>query len=138
MSVPVLSVAITLAEPSVSTADSRRTIAPRAAMERAPWASAIVTAAASPSGTAATATETPTRKASCRDEPRSSIPAASRVMTAPPSASMSRESEARRRWSGVGGGVAAAARRAIWPSSVRTPVALTITVARPRVTPVPA
>ena len=50
VSVPVLSVAITLADPSVSTAERRRTIAPRPAIARAPWASAIVTVAASPSG----------------------------------------------------------------------------------------
>ena len=132
MSVPVLSVAITLADPSVSTAESRRTIAPRAAIARAPWASAIVTVAASPSGTAATATATPTRKASCSEAPRSNIPAASKPMTATPSASIARDSEASRRCSGVAGGFAAAARRAICPSSVRDPVAETIAVPRPR------
>ena len=69
MSVPVLSEAITVALPRVSTAVSRRAMAPRAAIARAPSANAMVTVAASPSGTAATATETPTRKASSNVDP---------------------------------------------------------------------
>ena len=58
MSVPVLSVQITVAQPSVSTAGSRRTSTWRAAMRCTPMASAMVTMAGSPSGTAATASET--------------------------------------------------------------------------------
>ncbi len=64
MSVPVLSVHTTVASPIVSIAASWLTTAPRLAISRAPSASAIVTVAESPSGTAATATETPTRNAS--------------------------------------------------------------------------
>ncbi len=55
VSVPVLSVHITLAPPSVSTAGSRRTMARCAAMRLTPMASVMVTTAGSPSGMAATA-----------------------------------------------------------------------------------
>ena len=48
---PVLSLQITVVEPSVSTADSRRTMAPRAAMRCMPTASAMVIATGRPSGT---------------------------------------------------------------------------------------
>ena len=50
VSVPVLSVAITVASPIVSIAERLRTIAPRRAISRAPWASAIVTTAGKPLG----------------------------------------------------------------------------------------
>ena len=59
VSVPVLSEAITLAEPSVSTAARWRTIALRRAMRCTPIESTAVTTAGSPSGTAATASATP-------------------------------------------------------------------------------
>ena len=55
VSVPVLSVQMTVAEPSVSTAASVRTIAFRFAMRWVPSESTTVVTAASPSGTAATA-----------------------------------------------------------------------------------
>ena len=59
VSVPVLSEAMTLAEPSVSTAARWRTIALRFAMRCTPSASTAVTTAGKPSGTAATASATP-------------------------------------------------------------------------------
>ncbi len=59
VSVPVLSEAMTLAEPSVSTAARRRTMAWRRAMRCTPIDSTAVTTAGSPSGTAATASATP-------------------------------------------------------------------------------
>ena len=59
VSVPVLSEAMTLAEPSVSTAARCRTIAFRRAIRCTPIASTAVTTAGSPSGTAATASATP-------------------------------------------------------------------------------
>ena len=59
VSVPVLSEAMTLAEPSVSTAARCRTIAFRRAMRCTPIESTAVTTAGSPSGTAATASATP-------------------------------------------------------------------------------
>ena len=55
VSVPVLSVQITVVLPSVSTAGSWRTTARRPAIRCTPTASAIVTIAGSPSGIAATA-----------------------------------------------------------------------------------
>ena len=58
VSVPVLSLAMTVAEPSVSTAASRRTIALRFAMRCMPSESTTVVTAARPSGTAETASET--------------------------------------------------------------------------------
>ena len=55
---PVLSVQMTVTEPSVSTAASRRTSTRRSAIRCMPSASAIVMIAGKPSGTAATASET--------------------------------------------------------------------------------
>ncbi len=60
VSVPVLSVQITVVEPSVSTAGRRRTRAPMRAIRCIPIASVIVETAGSPSGTAAIASEMPT------------------------------------------------------------------------------
>ncbi|GAA1222278.1 hypothetical protein GCM10009665_10640 [Kitasatospora nipponensis] len=54
VSVPVLSVQTTLVEPSVSTAESRFTTAPRRARARTPAARARVTVGSRPSGTLAT------------------------------------------------------------------------------------
>ena len=59
VSVPVLSEAMTVAEPSVSTAARCRTIALRRAMRCTPIDSTAVTTAGRPSGTAATASATP-------------------------------------------------------------------------------
>jgi len=55
VSVPVLSVQMTVAAPSVSTAASLRMMAPRFAIRCIPSASVIVVIAGSPSGIAATA-----------------------------------------------------------------------------------
>jgi hypothetical protein len=55
VSVPVLSVTITVTLPSVSTEGRWRTRTCRAAMRCTPTARAMVTTAGSPSGTAATA-----------------------------------------------------------------------------------
>ena len=59
VSVPVLSEQMTVVQPSVSTAGSRRMIARRRAARCTPMASAPVTTAASASGTAAMARLTP-------------------------------------------------------------------------------
>ena len=64
VSVPVLSEQIADAEPSVSTDDSRLTIARRRAMRCTPRARTTESTAGSPSGTAATASDTPTRSTS--------------------------------------------------------------------------
>ena len=70
VSVPVLSVQIVVAEPSVSTAVRRRTSTCFAAMRRTPSASATVTSTASPSGTAATASEIAESSTSRHGSPR--------------------------------------------------------------------
>ncbi len=61
VSVPVLSEQITVTEPRVSTAGSRRTMAWLRAMTRVPMASTMVTIAGNPSGMAATASPTTAR-----------------------------------------------------------------------------
>ena len=70
VSVPVLSVQMTVVEPSVSTAESRRTIAPRAAMRCMPTASAMVIATGSPSGTIETIWLMATMRISANGSPR--------------------------------------------------------------------
>ena len=62
---------MTVAQPSVSTAGSRRTSTCRAAIRCTPTASAMVTIAGSPSGTAATASDTADRNTSSGGSPRS-------------------------------------------------------------------
>ena len=80
--VPVLSVQMTVALPRVSTAGSFRINAWRAAIRCTPIASAIVTIAGSPSGTAATASETADMKTSSQRWPRRR-PIAATVPTMP-------------------------------------------------------
>ena len=70
VSVPVLSVQMTVAQPSVSTAGSLRIRTWRAAIRWTPIASAMVTIAGSPSGTAATASDTADMKTSSSGRPR--------------------------------------------------------------------
>jgi hypothetical protein len=73
VSVPVLSDAMTVAEPSVSTAARWRTMAFRLAMRCTPSARTAVTTAGSPSGTAATASATPrTSTSNSAETPRTS------------------------------------------------------------------
>ena len=69
VSVPVLSVQITPAEPSVSTALSRFTSAPRRARVATPTASASVIVGSSPSGTFATISPIAKLAASFSDSP---------------------------------------------------------------------
>jgi hypothetical protein len=71
-----LSVQMTDAHPSVSTAGSLRTSACRFAMRCTPMARAMVTTAASPSGTAAMASATAERSTSNSGAPRHSCTAA--------------------------------------------------------------
>ena len=68
VSVPVLSEQITDAEPSVSTDESFFTIARRRAIRCTPSASTTDSTAGRPSGTAATASETPTSSTATRSE----------------------------------------------------------------------
>lgn len=99
--VPVLSVAITVTDPRVSTAGSRRPIAWRRAIRCAPNASATVTTAGSDSGTAATvrltATSTISGSARPRSSPATSTTADSATATAPSSQAQPREPPLQRR-----------------------------------------
>ncbi len=74
VSVPVLSEQMTVTDPSVSTAGSRRTMALLRAMTRVPMASTMVTMAGRPSGMAATANATTARKMSSAGMPRTKCP----------------------------------------------------------------
>ncbi len=71
VSVPVLSVQMTVVDPSASTALNRFTTAPRRASERTPAASARVIVGSSPSGTLATSSPTANTHASGRPSPAS-------------------------------------------------------------------
>ena len=75
--VPVLSEQITCVQPSVSTAVSRRITAPRLLMLVTPMDNTTVTTVASPSGIAATASDTATMKV-CSTDCREKSPAATR------------------------------------------------------------
>jgi hypothetical protein len=134
--VPVLSEAITVAEPRVSTAGSRRTIAFRRAMRCTPMARTAVTMAGSPSGTAATARATPRMRTS-KIAAGSRTPSTSRMVatitaamtstTAPSSLPVRSSSFC----SGVASSSVRRRRPATLPSSVSIPVAVTTALPRP-------
>jgi hypothetical protein len=71
VSVPVLSVQMTVVEPSVSTALRRLTTAPRRARSRTPTASARVMVGSSPSGTFATSSPIAKLMAAAQPSPAS-------------------------------------------------------------------
>ncbi len=126
VSVPVLSEHTTEAEPSVSTDDSRFTMAWRRAMRWTPRASTTERTAGNPSGTAATARDTPTSStstaslASSMSEVRKIPATTTRAMitTAIPSSRPRRETS---RCSGVGSSSVLPNSRAIVPISVSMP-----------------
>ena len=134
--VPVLSVHITCVQPSVSTAVSFRTMAFCAAMRETPMESTIVTTAASPSGIAATASDTATMKVSISVLPfisgaviRSTANTITHIAkTANVSTLLSCESL---RCSGVFSSAASVIALAIRPISVFIPVAVTTATPRP-------
>ncbi len=135
--VPVLSVQITVAPPSVSTAGSRRITARRRAIRETPIARVTVTAAGSPSGIAPTARATAAVNMSTAGSPR-------RTPTAKVSAASTRITRVSRalndaswRVSGVAKDFAEPTRRWISPSSVPAPVATTTPAPEPAVTSVP-
>ena len=138
MSVPVLSLQMTVVLPRVSAAGSRRTIAWRSAMRLTPIARVIVTAAGSPSGIAPTASATAAVSMSAarspRASPRAKVNAAS-AMIATVSAALNAVSL---RVSGVAMSVASSTRRWMRPRAVSAPVATAIPSARPARTSVPA
>ena len=138
--VPVLSVQITVVEPSVSTALSRLTSAPRRASTRTPTASASVIVGSSPSGTLAT--KKPDGEHGGVRERQARRPACRAAGTRCPTATRDRGDQprdpahlaleralVRRR--------PAAVSAAMRPSSVRIPVANTTASASPPVHTVP-
>ena len=142
VSVPVLSDAMTVADPSVSTAARCRTMARRVAMRCTPSARTAVTTAGSPSGTAATASATPSMSTS--NMPDSVRTPLSRMMvpimiaaittTTMPSSRPTRSSS---RCSGVGSSDVVFSRPAMRPISVAMAVCVTTALPRPEVTVVP-
>ena len=132
--VPVLSEQMTEADPRVSTLVSLLTTALWRAMRCTPSARTTDRIAGSPSGTAATASETPSRRASMKVSAVRSVARSSRVATtttamtttiAPSVLEMAWISFSR----GVSSSSTACSMRAIPPISVPAPVA--VTTARP-------
>ena len=132
--VPVLSVQITDAEPRVSTDASFFTIALRWAMRCTPMASTSERMAGNPSGTAATASDTPSNSTGSTSAALrisvtiSTAPTTTAAMTTTPSPSM------RPIWrtsfcKGVASSAVACSRWAMAPISVPMPMA--VTTARP-------
>ncbi len=125
VSVPVLSVQMTMVLPSVSTAGSLRMIARRFAMRFTPMARVTVTTAGRPSGIAATASAMAALNmslaASPRSTPMTSVSAASATITT----SRTLENSSILRVSGVLRSCASWMSRLILPTSVRSPVATT-------------
>ena len=138
VSVPVLSVHTTCAQPSVSTAGSRRTSALRRAIRVVPRASTIVVIAGSPSGMAATARATATRnivRGLCAPNSQPARKTTAEATTQPMTMSLPNLSSCFS--SGVSSSSTSASMPAIEPSSVFMPVLHTTPRARPRVTRVP-
>ena len=142
VSVPVLSEQMTDVDPSVSTDDSFFTIARRAAIRCTPSASTTDRIAGNPSGTAATAIDTPSSNTSTRwpadseSEVISTAPTTTAAMATTTSPS-SRPSRAISRCSGVGSSTVRASSPAICPISVCIPVAVTTARPTPWLTAVP-
>ncbi len=129
--VPVLSVQITEAEPSVSTDDRRFTTARRLAMRCTPSASTTDRIAGRPSGTAATASATPSSRTvttSCRllmSATRNSVAITTTATTTMPMPSI-RPRRPTSRCSGVRSSTTASSMEAMPPISVSIPVAVTM------------
>ena len=139
VSVPVLSVQITVTEPSASTAGSRRTMALRRAMLCTPSASVIVMIAGRPSGIAATARPTAARNMSAALYSRTSRPKAKVSPASPRMIRVSlRAKPAIWRRSGVSSVSTSASSVPTLPISVASPVATTMPLPSPLTTNVPA
>ena len=134
VSVPVLSVQITEAAPSVSTDDRFLTMALCFAMRCTPMASTTDRIAGKPSGTAATASDTPssstaTTSAAVRMSEISRIVATTTVAITTTAMPSMRPMRATSMPSGVGASMVASSMPAMAPTSVCMPVA--VTTARP-------
>ncbi len=137
VSVPVLSVQMTVAAPSDSTAGKRRTTALRSAIFCTPRDRVMVTTAGRPSGMAATASATAMSSIDSASVPRTSpMPntreAVPRAMTASLFPTLLSST-----WSGVDGSSAVSS-SAISPMAVPRPVSATTALPRPATTAVPA
>ncbi len=138
VSVPVLSLQITVVQPRVSTAASLRTTARRRAMRCTPTASAMVIATGRPSGTMPTTWLMATSAIVAKGSPCTTPMRLTTTNITAAAAMMYRPNWAMRRSRGVCGCSGASASRAICPISVSCPVATTTARARPEVTCVPA
>ena len=136
--VPVLSEATTVVLPSVSTAGSRRTMARRRAIRCTPMASAMVTTAGRPSGTAATARLIPASAASPVGNPRIAATTARATAAIAIARVIARPTRSSWRVSGVSSGCCSPSSSAIRPSSVSSPVATATPSPDPAATVVPA
>ena len=142
VSVPVLSEQMTEVDPSVSTDDSFFTIARWAAIRCTPSASTTDKIAGNPSGTAATAIDTPSSNTFTTSCPDCTLEVTSTAETTtaaiPTTASPSkRPSRAISCCSGVGSSTVRASSPAMCPISVRIPVAVTTARPTPWLTAVP-
>ena len=138
VSVPVLSQQMVVVEPSASTAGRWRTRALRLAMRCVAIASDSVTVGSRPSGTLATMMPMAKSRFSQAGSP-SAWPMKKKATPSPvASAATMRESRAISRCSGELGSPTVCVRWAIFPNSVRMPVAYTIARAWPDTTEVPA
>ena len=138
VSVPVLSVQITLVEPSVSTALSRLITAPRRTSPRTPTARARVITGSSPSGTLPTNSPTANTTASLMGNPATKVPIG--MNAAPVTTAIRAISHATRRTcasSGLSSFSTRSDSAAIRPSSLCIPVANTSALASPSVHVVP-
>ena len=137
VSVPVLSVQITVVAPSVSTAAKRSTTTSRRAMRHMPRASAMVATIGKPSGMAATARAMAASIMSMRSRPPAMPAAAIRAVTMRIAPTSWRVSPASLRSSGEVSPSASMTSRVVSPSSVAMPVATTTPSPVPRVMAVP-
>ena len=138
VSVPVLSVAIIVQEPSASMAVMFRAMTFAFAIRRMPMASATEMATGSPSGMALTARPTAIRNSKWKPMSRSQPTATSAVTARPTASAIVREKESSLMISGGRDNEFFAISPAILPISVLSPVAVTTPRPRPRVTMVPA
>jgi hypothetical protein len=137
VSVRVLSVQTIVADPSDSTAGSRRTSACRRTIRRMPTASAMVATAGRASGMAATARAMPVSSTVSQGAPLTAAAAATTPDIAIVSQASLRPSASSRRSSGVGSSSIALTSVPMRPSSVRVPVATTTASPVPLATVVP-
>ena len=138
VSVPVLSVQMTVAAPSVSTAVRWRTSALRRAMRCVPIARASVTVGSKPSGTLATMMPMAKMKFSQNGSPMNRPTAKNTTPSATDSIATRRDSRAISRCSGDCGSRPVWVRWAILPNSVCMPVANTRPLPLPETIDVPA